>query len=153
MPAPRRSPPWLQGLSCGLLVATAAPLALVLAVALAPALTWMAVAPVAARGQARVMLVYAVAAVAPFTATLWDVARSWPAAQGLLEELRLPVLAWAAQGGGWLLGQLAPLVARMAMEARVMVRAARLREARDRLRAEWGMDDPETSAAEDGRRG
>lgn len=139
--APGRSMLWVQGLACGLLLAMAAPLALVLGVALAPSLLWAAFAPASAQGTGRVMLVYAVAALAPFTTTLWDVAQSWPAAQMLLEGMRVPALAWAAQGGGWLLGQVAPLVARMVLDARVGVRAARLREARERLRAEWGMDD------------
>jgi hypothetical protein len=133
----RRSWLWAQGLGCGVLVASAAPLALVLGVALAP------VGLCAAGGAgalARILAVYAGAALAPWGWELWAVARDWPAAMDLLAEARLPGMAWAAQGAGWLLSQAAPMVARLVMETRVKARIARLRDARTRLAAEWGLD-------------
>ncbi len=133
----KRSWLWAQGLACGVLVASAAPLALVLGVAMAPA---GLCAAAGAGGLARIMAVYAVAALAPWGWELWDVARNWPGALDLLAEARLPAIAWAAQGAGWLLSQAAPLAARLVMETRVRTRAARLRDARARVAAEWGLD-------------
>lgn len=133
----RRSWFWAQGLACGVLAASAAPLALALGVALAP-LGLCAAA--GAGGLARIMAVYAVAALAPWGWELWAVARDWPGALQLIADGRLPAMAWAAQGAAWLLSQVAPFVARLAMESRVKARAARLRDARARLAADWGLE-------------
>ena len=133
-----RSGLWLQGLACGVLVATAAPLALVLAVALAP----VALGALAGAGvMARIMAVYGVAALAPWAGEMWRAAQHWPGALDLLAEGRLVGWAWCAQGAAWLVSQAAPLGARVVMEARVRARAARLREARARLAAEWGLEE------------
>lgn len=133
-----RSGLWVQGLACGVLLATAAPLALVLAVALAPVVL---VALAGAGGMARVMAVYGVAALAPWAGEMWQVAQLWPAALDLLAAGRLVGWAWCAQGAAWLVSQAAPLGARLVMEARVRARIARLREARARLAAEWGLEE------------
>lgn len=133
-----RSGLWAQGLACGLLVATAAPLALVLAVALAPV---GLVALAGAGAMARIMAVYGVAALAPWAGETWRAAQHWPAALDLLGGWQLVAWAWCAQGAAWLVSQAAPLGARLVMEARVRARMARLREARARLAAEWGLEE------------
>ncbi len=43
------------------------------------------------------------------------------------------------RGGAWLMGELVPLVARQVLEVKVRARVNRLRDARDRLEAEWGL--------------
>ena len=101
----KRSWFWAQGLGCGVLVATAAPLA--------AALPWLHV--------------------------IWSAAQSWPGSLDLLASMRVVAACWGAQGGAWLMGELVPLVARQVLEVKVRARVNRLRDARDRLEAEWGL--------------
>jgi hypothetical protein len=49
------------------------------------------------------------------------------------------VVAWSAQGAGWLLTQLIPLLVRLGLEGQSRVEIARLRAERDRLAEEWGL--------------
>jgi len=86
-----------------------------------------------------VLLIYGFAAALPWFDTLWSSARSWPATLDLLASMRLVGVCWGAQAAGWLLGEAVPLVARMVLEGRVRARIARLRDARARLREEWGL--------------
>lgn len=138
--SPGRSWFWVQGLGCGVLVATAAPLALVLGVALAPTiLAALAAAPGHGRRAAGVLAVYGAAGLLPWLQPLWGAAQSWPASLDILAELRLVSVCWGAQAGAWLLGEIVPLVARQVMEVKVRARMARLEDARFRLRAEWGI--------------
>jgi hypothetical protein len=143
---------WVQGLACGILVATAAPLALVLAVAFAPAGLAALAGPLALGGAgeeqgpedggrrlAGVMLVYGLAAALPWLEALWGAARNWALALDLLGGMRLVGVCWAAQAAAWLLSEAAPFVARLVMETQVRARQARLREARGRLQEEWGL--------------
>jgi hypothetical protein len=138
-PAKGRSWIWAQGLACGLLVATATPLAFTLAVLFAPAAAVLLLAPAEARRLAGVLLLYGMAAALPWLDVLWSGARNWGACLDLLAEMRLVGVCWGAQAGGWLLGEAVPLVARLVLEGRVRARIARLRDARGRLREEWGL--------------
>lgn len=133
---------WAQGLACGVLVATAAPLALVLAVLFAPtALAALMASPGTARRQGGILLVYGLAGALPWLQALWHVAQSWPGSLDLLAGMRLPAACWGAQGGAWLFAQLAPFAVRQVLEARVRARIARLEDARRRLREEWGLEE------------
>jgi len=135
---------WAQGVGCGLLVATAAPLALVLAVLFAPALLATLVAPPGtARRPGGILLVYGLAAALPWLAMLWAGAQSWTASLDLLAGARLPGVCWGAQAAAWLFGEIAPVGARQVLEVRVRARSARLRDARSRLQAEWGLGEVE----------
>ena len=58
-----------------------------------------------------------------------------------------PAIAWSAQGAGWLLTQLIPLLVRLALEAQSKLEVAGLRSQRDRLATEWGL--PAAGAATD----
>ncbi len=138
-PGKPRSWIWAQGLACGLLVATAAPLAVTLAVLFAPAAAALVLAPVNGRRMAGVLLVYALAAALPWLDTLWNAARDWAACLDLLGEMRLVGICWSAQAAGWLLAEGIPMVSRLVLETRVRARIARLREARGRLQVEWGL--------------
>ena len=147
---------WAQGLACGILVATAAPLAVVLAVAFAPAGLAALAGPLALGGAgpedgpedggrklAGVMLVYGMAAALPWLESLWGAARNWGMAMDLLAGMRLVGVCWGAQAAAWLLSEAAPFVARLVLETQVRARQSRLREARGRLQAEWGMEEKE----------
>lgn len=142
-PAAGRSWFWAQGLGCGVLVATAAPLALVLAVALAPTLlAALGAEPGQGKRAGGVLAVYGLAGLLPWLQPLWSGAQNWPASLDLLAELRLLSACWGAQAAAWLLGEIIPLVARQVLEAKVRARLARLEDARTRLREEWGMQAP-----------
>ena len=147
---------WAQGLACGIVVATAAPLALVLAVAFAPAGLAALAGPLALGGAgeeeapedggrklAGVMLVYGLAAALPWLEALWGAARNWGMALDLLAQMRLVGVCWAAQAAAWLLSEATPFVARLVLETQVRARESRLREARVRLQEEWGLEGKE----------
>ncbi len=137
----KRSWFWAQGLGCGVLVATAAPLAVVLGVLFAPALLAAIMVPpqVATRRLGGVLMVYGLAAALPWLHVIWSAAQSWPGSLDLLASMRVVAACWGAQGGAWLMGELVPLVARQVLEVKVRARVNRLRDARDRLEAEWGL--------------
>jgi hypothetical protein len=146
-PAKARSWIWAQGLSCGLLVATAAPLAVTLGVLFAPAAAALVLAPVNGRRMAGVLLVFGLAAALPWLDVLWSAARDWAASLDLLGGMRLVGVCWGAQAAGWLLGEGIPMVSRLVLETRVRARIARLREARERLQVEWGLVEEEKGEA------
>ena len=150
-PPATRSWFWAQGLALGLLVATAAPLALVLAILFAPALLVALMSPPpaaggiagpapAARPMGGILVVYGLAAALPWLQAIWAGAQNWPASLDLLSAMRLLPACWGAQAGAWLAGELVPFVARQVLEARVRLRVGRLRDARGRLVAEWGLE-------------
>jgi len=138
---------WAQGLACGILVAMAAPLAMVLAVVFAPAaLGALASSGDHGRRLGGAMLVYGLAAALPWLGGLWATSRDWGMALDLLGGMRLVGECWSAQAAAWLLSEIAPLVARLVLEAWVRARDARLREARRRLQEEWGLGSDEADA-------
>ena len=94
----------------------------------------------ASRRSGGVLLVYGLAAALPWLHVIWSAAQSWPGSLDLLASLRVVVACWGAQGGAWLMGELVPLIARQVLEVKVRARVNRLREARNRLQAEWGLD-------------
>ena len=145
---------WAQGLGCGVLVAAAAPLAVVLGVLFAPAMLAAIMVPPqnggtrgggtrggggATRRLGGVLMVYGLAAALPWLHVIWSAAQSWPGSLDLLASMRLVAACWGAQGGAWLMGELVPLVARQVLEAKVRARVNRLRDARSRLQEEWGL--------------
>jgi len=130
---------WAQGLACGLLVATAAPLAMTLAVLFAPAAAALVLALENGRRIGGVLLVYGLAAALPWLDLLWGAARDWAGCLDLLSGMRLVGVCWGAQAAGWLLAEGIPMVSRLVLETRVHARIARLREAQGRLQEEWGL--------------
>ncbi len=137
---------WAQGLACGLVVATAAPLALVLGVLFAPAMLAAMMVPATQGGVGTIrrfggiLMVYGLAAALPWLREIWGAAQSWPGSLDLLESMRLVAACWGAQGSAWLMGELVPVAARRVLEVKVRARLNRLRDARERLLAEWGLE-------------
>ncbi len=152
--APQRSSPvrptssriWLQGLLCGTLIAVAAPAALLLAVLGLPALLAWLFDRAPGRPMARNLALAAAAASLPALAALWHAGHNWAACLDLLADPSRLALAWALQAGFWLLGELAPLAARLALDAAAAAQATRLRARRAEYEREWGLrqagDDP-----------
>lgn len=137
---------WMAGLACGVLVMLAAPTAAVGVVLLLPALLTLALDRLPGRPVGVIVLIAGGAmALAPLLA-LWRGGGDWPVARDLLAHISTPAAAWAVQGAALLAAELAPVVARLAMELRVTAQAAALRAARARLVGEWGL--PDEGAAE-----
>jgi hypothetical protein len=94
---------------------------------------------------ARAMLLCgAAAAVAPLT-SLWRSGHTIDGALHLVSDLALVMTAWGAQAVGWLIGELAPILIRGALEAGVTAQTARLKLERARLQEAWSLG-PTTEA-------
>lgn len=131
--------PWGQGLLCGLFAACAAPTALLTAGLLAPAIVMAFVETAPGRPGARCMALGGLAAAAFPLATLWNNGHSLDLSLGLLSSPDTLVLAWAAQGSGWLLSELLPAGLAMLHAWRTSHRIKVLRAERERLEQEWGI--------------
>ncbi|HEX3350079.1 MAG TPA: hypothetical protein VHS58_18465 [Acetobacteraceae bacterium] len=138
-PARRPSALWLQGLICGAIVTLAAPVALVIAVLLAPTALAMLSDAREDRPPTRGLVLAGLAYAVHPLITLWRSGHDLPAALATLSDFGVIAAAWAAQAGLWLLGEVIPLAVRLALEARSGSRSALLRAERARCVAEWGV--------------
>jgi hypothetical protein len=130
---------WLQGLVCGALVTLATPTALLGGVLLLPTIMVYLFDSADGRATMRAVLLFGLAgSVRPFLA-LWTGGHTLDTSMSLLSDLAVPVLAWSAQGAGWLLAQAIPLLVRMALEAQTRVELIRLRAERTKLVEAWGL--------------
>jgi hypothetical protein len=151
MPAMARTPRrhslvWLQGLGCGAVVALVPAMALLLGVLLLPGVLAVLYDRQGGRPVARTVLLCGTAATIAPVLALWSAGDNMDACLGLLGDLRVVGTAWSTAAAGWILAELAPLAALVVLEAITQTRAARLRAARERLVAEWGFDENDTSA-------
>jgi hypothetical protein len=128
---------WVQGLLCGALVAVAAPLALILAILLAPAGFAALFDHQPGRPTVRAVLLCGISACVHPLRRLWVGEHTIAASLAILGDPRVIALAWAAAAGGWLLAELAPLGLSLALEVANRSRAAGLRARRERLLEEW----------------
>ncbi|MBN9510402.1 MAG: hypothetical protein J0I21_14980 [Alphaproteobacteria bacterium] len=130
---------WLGGLACGAVITLATPTAVLAGLLLAPAgLAWV-LDRAPDRPTARPMLLCGLAATVQPMATLWLTGHGMETALATAADLATLAVAWAAQAAGWLLSELAPFVAGLAIEARARARGAKLRAERRRLEEEWGL--------------
>ncbi len=137
-----RSLLWLQGLLCGALAALVTPTALVLGMLLAPGLAGLALDRAPGRPVARAMLLFGLSATVFPLITLWKAGHTMEVATILALDPATLGIAWTASGGGWLLGQLAPLLARLGLESVAQTRRSRIRALRFRCAEEWGFPRP-----------
>ncbi len=134
-----RSLLWAEGALCGVAAALSPPTALLLAGLLAPGLVSLALDGLPGKPVARAVLLAGVTASIASLRQLWLDGTSLDAALNLLEDpLRLGT-AWAAGATGWLISELAPIIARLLLDARSLIRAKELRAERERLQAEWNL--------------
>jgi len=137
----RHSLTWLQGLGCGTAVALVPAMALLLGLLLLPGVLAVLYDRQPGRPVARtVLLCGSAACIAPVLA-LWHAGTTMDASLVLLGDLRVMGTAWSAAAVGWILAELAPVVALVVLETVAATRAAHLRAERDKLAAEWGFDD------------
>jgi hypothetical protein len=136
---PARSLVWVQGLICGGLAAWLPGTATLGAIMLAPGLIAYLTDRSPSRPVGRAVLFFG-ATIAPHSLiALWHAGNSVATSLAMAGDMRRVAAAWAIQAGGWLLAELAPLAARLLLEAKAQARIAILRRRRVRLEDEWGL--------------
>jgi hypothetical protein len=145
--AKRGSGMWMQGLVCGALVTLATPTAILGGVLLLPTILVYLTDAAEGRATLRAVLLFGLAASLRPLLTLWSGGHTVDLSLSLLSDLATPVVAWSAQGAGWLLSQLIPLVVRVTLEAQMRLEVARLRAERAKLAEEWGLPPAEGDAS------
>ena len=146
MPAVARRPRrhslvWLQGLGCGAVVALVPAMALLLGALLLPGVLAVVYDRQAGRPVARTVLLCGTATTIAPVLALWSAGNNMDACLALLSDLRVMGTAWSAAAVGWILAELAPVVALVVLEAITQARAAKLRAEREKLMAEWGFEE------------
>jgi hypothetical protein len=129
--------PWLQGLACGVLLIVATPTALLCTALLLPTVMAMLSEHQPGRPVSRVVMLFGLAgSCTPFSA-LWRAGHTMPDALALVSDIRVLAIAWSAQGVGWLLSQLVPLLLGLLGEQKTRIEIARLQKRREALWEEW----------------
>ena len=138
LPRPLGSP-WLLGLLCGGMLAALPATGLLLGVLLAPAGIAIIADQSQTRPVARVVALMGMVIAAPALSLLWHGSNNIAAALDIAADLRLTATAWAAQGAGWLVAELAPVLVHAALAARAQARIISLQRRRAALEQEWGI--------------
>jgi hypothetical protein len=84
-------------------------------------------------------MLFGLAATVQPLATLWRTGHLIGAALDMAADTGTLATAWVAQGGAWMLCELAPLVIALSLEAVARARAARLRSVRAGYQEQWGL--------------
>ena len=145
--ARRGSGPWIQGLVCGAVVTLATPTALLAGVLLLPSIIVYFVDSTDGRPALRAVLLFGLAASLRPLLALWTGGHTLEISMSLLSDLAAPALAWSAQGAGWLLSQVIPLLVRVTLEAQSRVEVSRMRAERAKLAEAWGLPEPTSDEA------
>lgn len=128
---------WLLGIACGTAVTMATPCVVLAGLLLAPGIGILLLEHERGRPTARVALLCgAAAAVAPLVA-LWQAGVGVSGALTAASDMGVLTGCWAAQGAGWLMAQLAPVLVRLVLDAHARTNMALLRAERARHEAEW----------------
>jgi hypothetical protein len=130
---------WLQGLACGAVVALATPVAVLGGILLAPSIGAVLLERGTSRPTARVTLLCGLTAAASPLVALWQSGLGVGGAIATASDPRVLLSCWAAQGGGWLLTQVVPVLVRFALDAHAATVAGRLKAERARYEEEWGI--------------
>jgi len=136
---PRRSWLWLQGLVCGALACLATPIALLLAVLLAPGIGVWVLETETGKPNARAMLLCGVAFSFPVLQELWLRGHTIAVCLDQLQGPGALAWAWAGSCAGWLLREGAWIVSKLASEAAEQRKVSTLKAERIALEAEWGV--------------
>ncbi len=134
---------WLLGVGSGLLAALATPTAVLGGLLLAPALLALMFDASPERSLARPILFCGLAAALRPLLALWAEGHTIANGLALAADPATLGLAWAAQAGAWLAGEVLPLTVGLVQEGRSRARIAQLRRARAQLEQEWGLPPPD----------
>jgi hypothetical protein len=136
---PSRASLWIAGLATAALLGLAAPLAAVLGVLLAPTIGTAILDRSQGKGTARITGLFGLAAAAHPAYRLLNGSADWAMAIDQATDPTTLVTAWASQGLGAILAEIAPLLVRAALDSRSRRHAENLHAARQALEAEWGV--------------
>ncbi len=136
---------WLQGLACGAVVTLATPSAVLGGLLLAPGFGALLLDREPGRPAGRVALLCGAAMAAAPVGALWQAGLGVGAAVTAASDMSVLAGCWAAQGAGWLVAQLAPLLLRLILDAHAQASMARLRAERARYETDWGIPPAEGS--------
>ena len=129
------------GLTGGGLIAMAPDIAMPGAVLLAPGLAALLFDPTPGKAVARAMLLFeAAVAVRPLT-DAWYRCEGMQSCMDTLVRPRLVLIVWTMAAFAWLLTQVLPIGLKLLSDYRANVRRTVLRERRDALVADWGLDE------------
>jgi hypothetical protein len=120
----------------------ATPTAVLGALLLVPGIGALLLERQAGRPAARVTLLCGAATAAAPLFALWQSGLGVGGALAAASDPAVLAACWAAQAGGWLLAQLAPVLLRLAFDAHAATIAARLRSERARFESEWDIPPP-----------
>ncbi len=135
---------WLQGLACGAVVTLATPSAVLIALLLAPSIGAHLLEREPGRPTARVALLCGAAMTVLPVVALWQAGVGVGGAVSAASDTAVLAGCWAAQGAGWLMAHLAPVLVRLALDAHALANTARLRAERAKYEAEWGIPPAES---------
>ncbi len=121
---------------------------MLIALLLAPGIGAWLMEREAGRPAARVALLCGAAMAVSPVVVLWQSGAGVGGAVTAASDAAVLAGCWAAQGAGWLMAQLAPVVVRLALDAHTLANIARLRGERRRYEVEWGITDVQDSALE-----
>ncbi|PPQ28119.1 hypothetical protein [Rhodopila globiformis] len=131
----------LLGLIGGGLIALAPDIAVPAGILLAPGLVAFMLDPTPGHALARAMLLFQAAAALRPLDQAWFRCEGLHACMGTLAQPRQVLLVWIMAALAWLLTQILPIGLKLLSDYRVRVRRATLEARRDRLIAEWGLDE------------
>ncbi len=131
----------LVGLAGGGLIALAPDIAVPAGLLLAPGLAAFLFDPTPSRSVACAMLLFQAAAAVRPVAEAWYRCEGMQSCMDTLGRPRLVVTVWAMAALAWLLTQALPIGLKAVSDYRVSLRRAVLRERREALVADWGLDE------------
>ncbi len=133
---------WLQGATAGGVVVTAPGTAVLIGVLLAPAIAYTLFETAPNRPTSRTMFVYGSGATFLPIKSLWEHGNGLEEALGLMSDLSIPLMAWMACAGGWMLSECLQLTTSFALKAANRRRLTILQREQDQLIAEWSLPTP-----------
>jgi hypothetical protein len=131
---------WIQGLACGALAALAPAIAVQAGILLLPTLIASILDRNPGKPTARSVLLCALATCIEPLRTLWNSGHGLGDGLSALASVQVVAITWSASAGGWLLTQIIPLIAGFVLDAAASARIAHLKEKREALIREWGLD-------------
>jgi hypothetical protein len=131
----------LLGLTGGGLIALAPDIAVPAGLLLAPGLVAFMLDPTPGHALARAMLLFQAAAALRPLDEAWYRCEGLHACMDTLAQPRQVLMVWIMAALAWLLTQILPVGLKLLSDYRVRARRAMLEARRDKLIAEWGLDE------------
>jgi hypothetical protein len=131
----------LLGLAGGGLIALAPDIAVPTGILLAPGLVAFLFDPTPGHAVARAMLLFQMAACVRPVTDAWFHCEGMNACMDILAQPRQIMTIWIVAAAAWVVTQILPIGLKLLSDYRVNSRRAALQLRREKLVAEWGLDD------------